>query len=326
MLNFEYNFLAELNVSFACPSTLARYTTFQLGGPAPCVITCESPDALQQTVHALTTRELNYLLIGQGSNLLVSDQGVPVPVIRYVSEIPCIEREQNDLLVAACTLIDEVALTAAEEGLAGLNFSSGIPGTLGGAIVGNAGAFGKQIGDVLHSVQVLSPAGETYEVLAKDLGFSYRHSRLKNSREIVVSARLRLTPGERKRLLNERADILDLRRTKHPDYKEIPTAGSFFRNIEPTSAAQRRQAAGWFLEQAGVKSLRCGGAGIFEKHANIIVKTGDSTAQDVYDLAQQMADAVRNKFGLELKREVVLVGQFLGEAEIGSNDTVALLK
>jgi len=306
----RWDFLKVLDVDCAYNVPLSKYTTFQVGGLVPCVVTCSSPASLRSTIQGFRKRSQPFLLIGYGSNILASDKGVALPVVRYVAETPTITQNGQDIEVAACTLLDSVARYTAEQGLVGLNFASGIPGTVGGAIVGNAGAFGKQIGDVLVAAEILSSEGTVNWVTKTELGFGYRHSKLKENGSIVISARLRLSESSAATLLAEREEILELRRAKHPAYLATPTAGSFFRNIEPTSSAGRRQAAGWFLEQAGAKDFRCGGAGVFDKHANILVKIQDCQAQDVYDLSVRMAQAVQEKFDLKLEREVVLLGEF----------------
>ncbi|HOW36193.1 MAG TPA: UDP-N-acetylmuramate dehydrogenase [Candidatus Omnitrophota bacterium] len=291
---------------------LCDYTTFQLGGFCPCLIECQTPIQLKSVISALAKEKMDFLLIGGGSNLLVSDQGIDQIVIRYLSDIPAIEHTGDELAVTGSTLLDHLAIFAAENGLEGLGFASGIYGTVGGAIVGNAGAFGKQIGDSLKSVVLMDRLGNTREVKADQMGFSYRHSNLKETGEVVVSARFKLKVFAPEGLLKERQEILETRRQKHPDVKTYPSAGSFFRNIEPTSSAGRRQAAGWFLEQAGAKEMRANGAAVFEKHANIIIKAGTCTSQDVFDLAVRMKQAVKEKFGFDLIREVRLVGTFNG--------------
>ena len=134
---------------------LAQYTTFQLGGPCRYLIECQTPEELQKAVRALAADKIPFILIGGGSNLVVSDQGIDDAVIRYDSPTPLIERHGNDLTVAACTSLDDLALFTIEEGLEGLIYTSGIPGTVGGAVVGNAGAWGKQVGDVLMSAVIL---------------------------------------------------------------------------------------------------------------------------------------------------------------------------
>ena len=289
---------------------LENYTTFRLGGPCRVLMECRTPEELISAVLELNQNKTPFLLIGGGSNLVVSDEGIESAVIRYVSPTPIIEREGNDVIVSGSTELDALALFCVSEGLEGLNYTTGIPGTVGGAVVGNAGAWGKQVGDVLKSVTVIDPNGRHKEVDAAYCGFQYRHSRLKETGDIVVSVRFALTEGDPVALAQERAEIIKKRGEKHPNLKTHPCAGSFFRNVEPTSKAGHRQAAGWFLEEAGGKNLQVGGAQIFEKHANIIVKGKDCTAQDVYDISQKMIGIVREKFGFDLVREVRFVGKF----------------
>lgn len=296
---------------------LSTVTTFQLGGSCQGLINCQTPKELQSAVKFLNDQKEKFILIGGGSNLVVSDQGLDCFVIRYVSERPLVERSGNDVVVSASTVLDHLVQLAISEGLEGINTCSGIPGTVGGAVVGNAGAWGKQVGDVLKYVIVLKPDGSTQKVQHKDLGFTYRHSRLKESGDILLSVCFTLQPAEPTVLENERREILAKRQKKHPDLTTRPCAGSFFRNIEPTSKADKRQAAGWFLEQAGGKDLKVGGAEIFEKHANIIVKGKDCTAQDVCDLSREMAKRVKDKFNFDLVREVRFVGKFAGKQECG---------
>jgi UDP-N-acetylmuramate dehydrogenase len=284
---------------------LSAFTTFRLGGPCKSLITCETPEQLIAAVHSSGG---SFLLIGGGSNLLVADGGVDGTVIRYCSEKPQIRRYGNELVVTGSTALDDLAAVAAEHGLDGLVCCTGIPGTVGGAIAGNAGAFGEQIGDRLVSVTLIDRAGVSGDVGPGDLGFAYRRSKLQESDDIVVSARIRLEKASRDSLITRRQEILDIRASKHPDWRTTPTAGSFFKNVEPTSKAERRQAAGWFLEQAGAKEMKVGGARIYEKHANIIVADPNCKASDVLQLSRMMADAVRVKFGFELQREVRLVG------------------
>ncbi len=289
---------------------LSSFTTFQLGGPCRGLITCQTPEQLQQSVLNMINQNHPFILIGGGSNIVVSDKGLNCYVIRYLTDIPIIEHHGNELIVSGSTKLDTLAEHAAEAGLEGLNYTSGIPGTVGGAIAGNAGAFGQQIGDVVTSADLISLHGKNNTVPGSSLQFSYRHSCLKETNDIVSSVCLNLKSGHKKTLQKERIDILKLRHEKHPDLFTQPCAGSFFRNIEPSSKAEKRQAAGWFLEQTGVKTFACGGAKIFEKHANIIIKNDNGTAQNVFDLSQKMAQAVRNQFNIDLIREVRFAGPF----------------
>ena len=289
---------------------LSDYTTFQLGGACHCLIECSSPDELIQTVQRFKKENTPFLLIGGGSNLVVSDHGLNTTVIRYVSSSPLIERQGDDIVASASTSLDDLALFCVNEGLEGLNFTTGIPGTIGGAVVGNAGAWGKQVGDVLKSALIIDHQGKVKTVGLDHFAFSYRHSHLKETDEIVVSVTFALKSSDPIALAQDRAEIFKKRSDKHPDLKAYPCAGSFFRNVEPTSKAERRQASGWFLEEAGCKDLKVGGAFIFDKHANMIVKGPGAIAQDVHDLHLEMIHAVKEKFGLQLVREVRFVGKF----------------
>jgi UDP-N-acetylmuramate dehydrogenase len=291
-------------------ASLGEFTTFRIGGSCPLLVPCETPSQLTLAVLDLAAAREPFVLIGGGSNLLVSDDGVDSVVLRYCSDRRQVRREGNVLESAASMPLDDLALYTVEQGLDGLVCGSGIPGTVGGAVAGNAGAFGKQIGDRVESVLLMDPRGATRWEVAEKLGFAYRSSRLQVTGDIVVAVRLRLEPGDETRLRQEREDILALRRQKHPDWRTTATAGSFFKNIEPTSAAERRQAAGWFLDQAGARTLRVGGAHVFEKHANIIVADPGCRARDVLELSRQMAAAVKAKFGFDLVPEVRVLGNF----------------
>ncbi len=291
-------------------ASLAHYTTFRLGGPCPLLIECNTPEQLITAITTLNANNNKFILIGGGSNLVVSDHGLDCTVIRYLSKTPLITITGETLTVSASTILDDLALTCVEEGLEGLNFTTGIPGTVGGAVVGNAGAWGKQVGDVFHSALLINKNGKTQTVDQSYFAFAYRHSHLKETDDIVVSVTFNLKNGDPIALAQERAEILKMRAEKHPNLTTHPCAGSFFRNVDPSSKAERRQAAGWFLEQAGGKELHVGGARIFMNHANIIVKGPNCKAQDVHDIQLQMIDLVQQKFGFQLQREVRFVGKF----------------
>ncbi len=304
--------LKNLDVRIETHTLLAQYTTFRLGGPCRGIFHCQTPPQLEETIQQLIKENKEFILIGGGSNLVVCDEPLDCYVVRYVTDIPLIKQEGTTLTVSGSTLLDHCAFFAAQHGLKGLNCVTGIPGTIGGAVVGNAGAFGKQIGDVLTTATLMGPSGNKKTAAAANLYFTYRDSILKKTGDIVVDVTLSLAQDDASRLLEEREEILKIRREKHPDLCHEPCAGSFFRNIEPTSKAQRRQAAGWFLEQAGGKTLKVGGAMIYHKHANIIIKGSHCRSQDVYELSLQMANCVKEKFNLDLVREVRFVGKFHG--------------
>ena len=289
----------------------ADFTTFRLGGPVRRLDDCASPAELREALRAAHAEGARWQVIGGGSNLLIADDGWDGVVVRYRRPELELDGAGDEWIVNGACDLDTLALAAVEEGMDGLLFATGIPGTVGGAVAGNAGAFGRQMSDVVLSADLFHPIRGARRVSAAELGFAYRRSALKETRDAVERVRLRLVPGDRARLRAERERILAWRRRRHPDWRVIPTAGSFFRNIEPTSAAGRRQAAGWFLDQAGARNFRVGGAAVYEKHANIIVRASeDCTAEDVVALSRRMAWAVRERFGLVLRREVQFLGDF----------------
>ncbi|MEN8254403.1 MAG: UDP-N-acetylmuramate dehydrogenase [Verrucomicrobiota bacterium] len=306
-------FLKQLpsNATVVRGAKLSDYTTFKLGGSCPALIDCPDAQSLAETAKLLHDQSVAFLVVGQGSNLLVADAGIDSVVLRYCAEdAPDVQFAGFRVHVSGNTLLDDLVRLAIGKGVGDLSFCSGVPGTVGGAIAGNAGAFGRQIGDVVESVRLLDGSGRIHEMAAGELGFGYRSSILKQTGGIVLSATLKLQPEKIQTMEKERGRIMELRRTKHPDWRTMPCAGSVFRNIEPTSAAERRQAAGWFLEEAGAKDFREGGAHLFEKHANIIIADTGASARDVFNLMGKMVVAVQEKFGFKLEREIKLLGDF----------------
>lgn len=294
---------------------LSELGTFQLGGPVRYLLTLSTPDALMRVRALCREQHLPALLIGEGSNLLFADAGWPGLLVRYTSEhCEPVDLGQGIFRCNAATNLNQLVTWAVEKGLAGLEAFSGIPGTLGGAVVGNAGAWGVQMEHVLYRVQVIDVDGQGHVWSVDDCGFSYRDSMLKHADLWVAEVDIQLTPGDRVHLLSEHQRILALRAARHPDWKQLPCIGSFFKNLEPSSAAERRQAAGYFLEAAGAKSKNRGGAGVFSGHANILVKQrGDCKAADVAGLARELQAAVRAQFGIDLVREVRYLGEIPGE-------------
>lgn len=289
---------------------LADFTTFRIGGPCSRLIECVTAEDLRSVISNIAQEKTSFVLIGGGSNLLVSDEGIPGTVVRYAGSPVKAEKMGDTWRVNGSVMLDELIAWMIDEGYAGLECMSGIPGTVGGAVAGNAGAFGRQIAELLVSVELLAPNGMCREVAPAQLAFAYRSSRLQRTKEIVLAVRLRLEKGDRSRLREERQRVLALRKERHPDWHICPTAGSFFKNLEPAHPTERRQPAGWFLEQAGAKAMRVGRARVFEKHANIIVAEAGATSSEVWQLARQMAQAVWEKFHIRLAPEVRILGRF----------------
>ena len=260
---------------------LTDYTTFRLGGACRELATAADAKAAKEILLAWNAAGLPWRVMGGGSNLLVADAGISEAVLRIHSGLPDCRLDGEMVCASAGTALDALARFAAAEGRAGLGFAAGIPGTVGGGICGNAGAFGAALGDVLAQVEVLTRAGETRTIPREALDFDYRSSSLQRTGEIVTRAWFRTQAGDRAALGAEREDILAQRREKHPDWRALPTAGSFFKNLPAEIPGGRRRAAGMYLEQAGAKAMREGGAYVFENHANIVIAGPGAKARDV---------------------------------------------
>jgi len=308
----DLSFLNDLNIPVFPDALLSTYTTFKLGGPCKALIKCVNAKQAVTTVLALRTRQIPFIIIGFGSNILVSDDGVDTVIIRYSSGSPLITRMKNTLAVDAATQFDALAQYAVNAGLDGMTSFSGIPGTVGGALAGNAGAYGKQICDNLVSVNVLNPDSTISTLQRNNIKFEYRDSDLKHNGAIILSATFALNPGDASIMRTKRTEIIHIRESKHGRWQETSCAGSFFKNVEPTSSAGPRQSAGWFIEQSGAHTLNIGGAHSYSKHANIITRNDGATSRDVYTLTRQIVSKVKEKFDIELVREVRLLGMFDG--------------
>lgn len=287
---------------------LSTCGTFQLGGPARLLITATTPDALALVRNTLPRLPQPAAFIGAGSNILFADEGWPGTIVRYLSTdfTPPVLQPDGTWRVSAALELDALAAWASRHGIARWEAFSGIPGTLGGALVGNAGAWGVQMEHMIHSVHGFDPNGHPRTWSVADCHFSYRDSRLKHDGSWVSELTLRPDPGNPDEQLAERTRILALRAEKHPDWRQTPCIGSFFKNIEPSSAAERRRAAGWFLEQIGAKSETEGGAAVYAKHANILIKASSHcTATDIRRLAQRLQTRVQEQFHLTLEPEIL---------------------
>ena len=284
---------------------LAPYTAMRVGGPAELLIVCESIDEVVRAVELARQHGVTWLLLGGGCNALVSDAGVRGLVI--INRADQSEFDGAVARVETGALLAVLAREAVERGLAGLEWAVGLPGTVGGAVVGNAGAFERDIASTLRSAMVLGPSAEILERPNEWFEFEYRLSRIKREAGsggyVVLAATFGLQPGNPE-LLAERADeILEWRRTRHPSGA---TMGSTFKN-PPGSHA------GYLIEQAGLRGYCIGGAQISELHGNFFMNTGDATAADVLALIEHARMEVKHQFGVELELEIELVGEWDNE-------------
>jgi UDP-N-acetylmuramate dehydrogenase len=250
-----------------------------------------------------------WFLLGGGSNLVVSDSGIDGLVVHNkTTELKHVDHESRQISLSSGLDLEFLVELAHQLGMSGVECFAGIPGSLGGAIFGNAGAYGRSISDVLIDAQVLFPDGSIQTVSNSFFQFDYRTSRLKREPYIVLSARFQLEAGSPDEIKAKMDDIIEQRHSKHPPY-EVGCAGSFFKNLPPLPGEDRRRAAGNVLEQAGAKAMSYGGARVFDKHANFIINEGKATANDVRHLADMLKKKVLKDFGIELSEEVLYVGR-----------------
>jgi UDP-N-acetylmuramate dehydrogenase len=288
-------------------ASLAGHTLLAIGGPVRLLLEVESEADMVAIYADIMTHHIPYFLLGEGSNVLVDDNGIEgIVLVNKIKTLPCFDNERVEAV--AGSNLHEIVTDCTKAGLLGLEFAAGIPGTVGGAIYGNAGAFGKAIGDRIIHVRLLNCKGEVEERARGAMEFGYRTSILKQTGEIVLSCLLQLERGDAAAGLQEIEKNLALRAEKHPE-EGTQTAGSYFKNVKPVSSAPRRQAAGYYLEQVGAKELRVGGAGMYGGHANILVNYGNATAADVLALTKELQKRVFDKFSIQLEPEVMHLTQ-----------------
>ncbi len=277
------------------------HTTFRIGGPADCFVMPGSPAEVMAVLAALKNANVPFFIMGNGSNLLVSDEGYRGCVIQIGSRMSEILVEGDILKCGAGALLSQIAAAARAESLAGFEFASGIPGTLGGACVMNAGAYGGEMKDVLVSVTVLDREGSVQKYTVDELDLGYRTSRLLREECIVLSAEIRLEKGNPEEILAKTEDFRQRRTDKQPI--EMPSAGSTFKRPEGYFA-------GKLIEDAGLRGFGIGGAQVSEKHCGFVVNTGEATAADVHALITEIQSRVYEMAGVDLETEVRFLGEF----------------
>ena len=276
---------------------LAPYTTFKIGGPADWFCETRNEQEVVEAIKFAKEKKLPFFILGNGSNLLVSDDGFRGVVIKMENEEVQINNEK--ILAEAGISLSKLVNIAQENSLLGIEFMVGIPGTLGGVVFGNAGAWQQNIGDKVERVKILDKDNQFKWVNHDECQFSYRQSRFKKNQEIILAVELKLEKDKQleiKNLMNENLK-------KRESQPKEPSAGSIFVNPKP-------QSAGDLIEKCGLKGEQIGQAQISQKHANFIVNLGGAKAEDVVKLIALAQKEVRKKFGIDLKTEIVFLGEF----------------
>ena len=280
---------------------LCLHTTFRVGGPARLFLIPETEEEVAAAVRCSLDRGLPYTVIGRGSNVLAADRGFDGAVIWLGDALADMQADGEMIRAQAGATLAALAGLALRQGLTGLEFAAGIPGSFGGALLMDAGAYGGEMKDVTTDVRLLMPDGTVRQAETAWMDFSYRHSRAMEEDCIILGGTLRLTPGDPAEILAKMQDLAARRRDKQP--LEYPSAGSYFKR--PAG-----HFAGALIEQAGLKGFRVGGAQVSEKHAGFVINAGGATAADVLTLEREVIRRVQDRFGVTLEPEVRKLGEF----------------
>ncbi|MCH5258779.1 MAG: UDP-N-acetylmuramate dehydrogenase [Lachnospiraceae bacterium] len=280
---------------------MKEYTTFRVGGEAECLIMIRQEEELAKLIPYLNKIEQKYFILGNGSNLLVGDKGYRGIVLKLDGEMEQISVDGTHISAKAGALLSKVAVTARDNGLTGLEFAAGIPGSIGGGIVMNAGAYDGEMKQVVESVRVMDCDGQISVLDNDTMEFGYRTSIIKNRPFIVLEVVLRLAEGDREQISARMEELMQLRRSKQP--LEYPSAGSTFKRPEGYYA-------GKLIMDAGLRGYRIGGAQVADKHCGFIINTGKATAADIREVIEEVQQRVKERFHVSLEPEVVFLGDF----------------
>ena len=279
---------------------MAQHTTFQIGGPADIMVIPTTVEEIINVLRYCHQRDLPLFVFGLGSNILVRDKGIRGMVMKLGEGLKTVCIQGQQVYAEAGVKMADLCRMVAREGLSGLEFAEGIPGSLGGAVVMNAGAYDGEMKDVIISVSAVDLSGVRYDFSAEQLQLGYRSSIFQAGGYIVLSAQLKLEPGDPEAIFATMAEYARRRRDKQP--LDMPSAGSTFKRPKGLFV-------GPLLEQLGLKGFQIGGAQVSTKHAGFIVNTDNASAADVMNLIQYIQETARSKLGVELHPEVKLVGE-----------------
>ncbi len=287
------------NILFDEP--MSRHTTFRVGGAAKCLIKVNNKEQMKKLIPYLHMTGQNFFILGNGSNLLVGDKGYSGILVKLGDGMESVTVEGERMKISAGTLLSKAASAARENELTGMEFASGIPGTVGGAIVMNAGAYGGEMKQIVESVEVMNMEGEILVLDNDTMEFGYRKSVIKSRPFIVLETVLCLQKGKQEEISSKMEELSRLRREKQP--LEYASAGSTFKRPEGYFA-------GKLIMDAGLRGFSIGGAKVSEKHCGFIVNTGNATAADIREVIDEVQQCVKAKFGVTLEREVIYLGDF----------------
>ncbi len=277
---------------------MSKHTTFRIGGNADCLLQIENAEQLSKVKKYLKTLEIPYFVIGNGSNLLVSDEGYRGIILVVSEQMSDVKVEGNRIIAQAGALMSKIARVALEHGLTGFEFASGIPGTIGGGVVMNAGAYDGELKQVVSLVKVVGEDGECLELDNETMEFGYRTSAIKHTGFTAVEVQLDLQPGDKDAIKARMDELTAKRREKQP--LEYPSAGSTFKRPQG-------HFAGALIMNAGLRGYQVGDAQVSEKHCGFVINKGNATAEDVLNLMTHVQKEVKEQFNVELEPEVIVL-------------------
>lgn len=299
MYNYMKTVIPEERILFHQP--MKEYTTFRVGGEAESIILIQQEEELARLISYLTQIEQDYFILGNGSNLLVGDKGYRGVVMKFDGPMEQITVEGTRIIAKAGALLSKVAVTAKENSLTGLEFAAGIPGSIGGGVVMNAGAYDGEMKQIVETVRVMDNEGQITTLDNDTMEFGYRTSIIKNRPYIVLEVVLRLAEGNQEQISIKMEELNNLRKSKQP--LEYPSAGSTFKR-------PHGYYAGKLIMDAGMRGYRIGGAQVADKHCGFIINTGKATAADIREVIEEVQERVKERFHVSLEPEVVFLGDF----------------
>lgn len=280
--------------------SMKQHTSFKIGGDADFMVFAENAEEIRAVIGVCEKHGVKYTVLGNGSNVLVSDRGIEGVVIKIAEGMSEVRIADNKILAKTGVLLSTLSRKAAEAGLSGLEFAAGIPGTLGGALFMNAGAYGGELKDVCTKVTYMNKNGEIIEIPGEEAGFGYRKSIFSGGEYVILGAELILQQGNKEEIFGKMAELNARRREKQP--LNLPSAGSTFKRPEGYFAGQ-------LIEETGLKGFRVGGAEVSEKHSGFVVNVGNAAAEDVKQLIKNVQERVFERFGVMLEPEVRFIGR-----------------
>ena len=280
---------------------MSRHTTFRTGGPASLFIRPRTTEEIKGVLKLLKRSEVDFFILGNGSNLLVSDKGYDGVVISLANFDDIKIEDETKVIAQAGAMNSAIASLARDNSLTGFEFAAGIPGTIGGAMIMNAGAYGGEMKDITAKVTVLSSDGEVIKLDGQAMKFGYRTSAIKGKKFVVLSVLLELQKGNKDEIAGKMQELALKRKEKQP--LEFPSAGSTFKRPEGYFA-------GKLIEDSGLRGFSVGGAAVSEKHCGFVINKGNATSSDIYNLIKHVQDKVYEDFSVKLEPEVIMLGEF----------------